>query len=265
MKKLSLAALALAAALLPAGLTSQAAQAAVKVQTVDYKQADTTLEGWLVFDDAQQGKRPGVVVFPAYYGPTDTEKDVAERLAKMGYVAFVADVYGKGIRPTNPKDAGAEMGKYMKDRGLLRLRAEAAFDQLRKNPMVNTGRLAAIGYCFGGAGALDLARSGAPLKITVSFHGVLTSPTPQDDSNIKGRVPALHGADDPIVGPKDQDEFKKEMSAAHVDWQLVLYGGAVHAFTEKSAGNDNSKGAAYNANADKLSWEAMSQAFKDSL
>lgn len=265
MKKLSVAAIALAALVTPAAWVSGTAQAAVKVQTVDYKQGGTTLEGWLVYDDAKQGKRPGVVVFPAYYGPSNDEKEDAERLAKMGYVAFVADVYGKGIRPSTPKDAGAEMGKYMKDRGLLRQRAVAAFDQLRNNPMVDTSHLAAIGYCFGGAGALDLARSGAPLKVTVSFHGVLTSPTPQDDSNIKGRVLALHGADDPIVGAQAQEDFKKEMSAAHVNWQLVLYGGAVHAFTEKSAGNDPSKGAAYNANADKLSWEAMTQAFKDTL
>jgi dienelactone hydrolase len=264
MKKLSLAALALAA-ILPAAWTASPARAAVKVQTVDYKQGDATLEGWLVYDDAQQGKRPGVVVFPAYNGPSNDEKEDATRLAKMGYVAFVADVYGKGVRPTNPKDAGAEMGKYMKDRGLLRQRAQAAYDQLRKNPMVNPNRIAAIGYCFGGAGALDLARSGAPLKIIISFHGVLTSPTPQDDNNIKGRVLVLHGADDPIVGPQAQEDFKKEMNAAHVNWAMVLYGGAVHAFTEKGAGNDNSKGAAYNANADKLSWEAMSQAFHDSL
>ncbi|HEY3920356.1 MAG TPA: dienelactone hydrolase family protein [Stellaceae bacterium] len=249
MKKPSVAAIALAAVVAPAAWSSGAVRAAVKVQTVDYKQGDTTLEGRLVYDDAKQGKRPGVVVFPAYYGPSNEEKEDAERLAKMGYVAFVADVYGKGVRPSNPKDAGAEMGKYMKDRGLLRQRAVAAFDQLRNNPMVDTSHLAAIGYCFGGAGALDLARSGAPLKIAVSFHGVL----------------ALHGADDPIVGPQAQEDFKKEMSAAHVNWHLVLYGGAVHAFSEKSSGTDNSKGAAYNANADKLSWEAMTQAFKDSL
>lgn len=265
MNKLSLSAIAFAAALAPIAWAGGAAHAAVKVQTVDYRQGDTPLEGWLVYDDAQHGKRPGVVVFPAYYGPSNDEKEDAERLAKMGYVAFVADVYGKGVRPNNPKDAGAEMGKYMRDRALLRQRAVAAYHELHSNPMVDTSRIAAIGYCFGGAGALDLARSGAPLKIAITFHGVLTSPTPQDDSNIKGRVLALHGADDPIVGPQAQEQFKKEMTDAHVDWQLVLYGGAVHAFTEKSSGNDPSKGAAYNANADKLSWEAMTQAFKDSL
>jgi dienelactone hydrolase len=159
----------------------------------------------------------------------------------------------------------AESGKYMKDRPLLRQRAEAALDQLRKNPMVDSAKLAAIGYCFGGAGALELARSGAPLKVTVTFHGELTSPTPEDDKNIKGRVVAYHGALDPIAGPKEQDAFKKEMSDAHVDWELILYGGAYHSFTQKSAGSDPSHGAAYNANADKRSWAAMTRLFKDVL
>lgn len=265
MPKITLTAIAFAAAMASTGLMSGTAAAAVKVDTVNYKQGDATLEGWLVYDDAKQGKRPGVVIFPSWNGPGNDEKASAEKLAKMGYVAFVADVYGKGIRPMTPKDAGAESGKYMKDRPLLTARAQAAFDQLRKSPMVNTAKLAAIGYCFGAAGALDLARSGAPLKAVVSFHGDLTSPTPQDDNNIKGRVLALHGADDPVVGPQAQDAFKKEMSAAKVDWELILYSGAVHSFTSKGAGNDPSKGAAYNEKADKRSWQEMTTLFRQVL
>ena len=256
MRKLPVTAFAFAAALLPAAWAGDAS-AAVKVQTTDYQQGGTTLEGWFVYDDAKSDKRPGVVIFPAYYGPTGEEKSDAERLAKLGYAVFVADVYGKGVRPKTPKDAGAEMGKYMKDRALLRLRAEAALDQLRKSNLVDTKKLAAIGYCFGGAGALDLARSGAPLEAVVTFHGVLTSPTPEDDKNIKAKVLVLHGAKDPIVSAKDRDAFEKEMDAAHVDWEMVLYSGAVHAFTEKSAGNGPSKGTAYNAEADRRSWQAM--------
>jgi dienelactone hydrolase len=263
MKKLALAAMALAAALLP--MAWQSARAAVKVDTIDYKQGDTTLEGWLVYEDGQKGKRPGILVFPAWMGPTADEKGRAEMLAKLGYVAFVADVYGKGVRPTDVKGAVAESSKYMKDRALLRDRAIAAYEVLRKNAMVNPRKIAAIGYCFGGAGALDLARSGAPIVDTVTFHGDLTSPTPQDDNNIKGRVLVLHGASDPIVGPKDQDMFKKEMTDARVDWEMILYSGAVHSFTQKSAGNDPSKGAAYNANADQRSWDAMRQLFKETL
>ena len=264
MRKPPIAAFALAAALVPAAWAGNAS-AAIKVQTTDYQQGGTTLEGWLVYDDAKHAKRPGVVIFPAWNGPTDEEKARAEMLAKIGYVAFVADVYGKGIRPKGFKDAAAESDKYMKDRTLLRSRAEAALDQLRKSPLVDSSKLAAIGYCFGGAGALDLARSGAPLAITVTFHGDLTSPTPEDDKNIKGRVVAMHGAADPIVGPKEQDEFKKAMTDAHVDWELILYGGAYHSFTQKSAGNDPSHGAAYNAQADKRSWEELTRLFKATL
>ena len=265
MKKLLLAATALAAIPILSGASAGVAQAAVKVQTVDYKQGDTTLEGWLVYDDAKQGKRPGVIVFPAWNGPDQDAKTSAQNLAKLGYVAFVADVYGKGIRPADPKGAIAEVGKYMKNRPLLRDRAKAAFDQLSKNPMVNPQKIAAIGYCFGGAGALDLARSGAPVIDTVTFHGDLVSPTPQDDANIKGRVLVLHGAADPIIGQKDQDAFRKEMSDAHVKWQMVLYGGAVHSFTQKDAGNDPSKGAAYDAYADKASWAEMTRLFHETL
>jgi dienelactone hydrolase len=265
MKKLLLAASAFAAVPSLAGGWSAVAQAAVKVQTVDYKQGDTALEGWLVYDDAKKGKRPGVVVFPAWNGPDADAKADAENLAKLGYVAFVADVYGKGIRPTDFKGASAESGKYMKDRALLRERAKAAYDQLSKNPMVNPAKIAAIGYCFGGAGALDLARSGAPVVDTVTFHGDITSPTPQDDNNIKGRVLVLHGAADPIINAQAQDGFRKEMSDAHVHWEMILYGGAVHSFTQKSAGNDPSKGAAYDAYADKQSWAEMTRLFRETL
>lgn len=264
MKKLLLAAIALAA-IVPAALTASPARAAVQIKTVDYKQGDATLEGWLVYDDAQQGKRPGVVVFPAWNGPDEDAKTSAERLAKMGYIAFVADVYGKGIRPKAFKDTVAESSKYMKDRSLLRDRAKAAYDQLSKNPMVNANKIAAIGYCFGGAGALDLARSGAAVVDTVTFHGDLTTPTPQDANNIKGQVLVLHGAADPIVGPDAQEAFRKEMDAAHVHWQMILYGGAVHSFTQKDAGNDPSKGAAYDANADKQSWAEMTRLFHSTL
>jgi dienelactone hydrolase len=153
----------------------------------------------------------------------------------------------------------------MKNRPLLTDRAKAAYDQLAKSPMVNPSKIAAIGYCFGGAGALDLARSGAQLIDTVTFHGDLTSPTPQDDNNIKGRILVLHGADDPIVNAQAQDGFKKEMTDAHVKWEMVLYSGTVHSFTQKGAGNDPSKGGAYSEYADKNSWSQMTQLFHQTL
>ena len=130
-----------------------------------------------------------------------------------------------------------EAGRYMKDRNLYRAHAQAALAQLAKNPMVDANRIAAIGYCFGGAGALELARSGANLKAVVVFHADLTSPTPDDDKNIKGRVLALHGADDPIVPQAEREKFEKEMRDARLDWQLVTYSNAMHCFTDAEAGN----------------------------
>jgi dienelactone hydrolase len=255
----------LVAVLCGVAFAAGSAQAAVKVQTVEYKQGDTALEGWLVYDTAMKGKRPGIVVYPAYWGPSAHEKDVAEKLAKMGYVAFVADIYGKGVRPDTPQAAGAQSGNFMKDRPLLLARAQAAFDQLRQSNMVDTSKLAAIGYCFGGAPALDLARSGAPLVDVVTFHGSLGTPTPDNAKNIKGHVLALHGAADPIVNAQAVAAFEKEMTDAHVDWQVDLYGGVMHAFTDNSHPSSPEHGTQYNAAADKRSWQSMSELFKNTL
>lgn len=255
----------LLAALCGFAFATSAANAAIRVQTVDYKQGNTVLEGWLVYNTAVHGKRPGVVIYPAYWGPSAHEKDVAEKLARMGYVAFVADIYGKGIRLNTPQAAGAQMGKYMKDRALLLLRAQAGFDQLRHARMVDTSKLAAIGYCFGGAPALDLARSGAPLVDVVTFHGVLSAPGSGNADNIKAHVLVLHGAADPIVNAQAVDAFEKEMTADKVDWQVVLYGGVMHAFTDNTHPSNPAHGTKYDAVADKRSWQAATDLFKKTL
>jgi dienelactone hydrolase len=241
------------------------ARAAVKTETVAYTIDGKPFEGFLAYDDAKKGKLPGVVVFPAWTGISDNEREHAERLAKLGYVAFVADTYGKGIHPTPPKDAAAQAGIYMKDRNLYREHAKAALAELQKEPMVDTRHIAAIGYCFGGAGALELARSGAPLKAVVVFHADLTSPTPDDDKNIKGRVLALQGADDPVVPEAERQAFAKEMRDAHVDWSLVTYGNTVHCYTDAKAGSDPSHGCAYNAESEKRSWQAMRDLFRETM
>jgi dienelactone hydrolase len=146
---------------------------------------------------------------------------------------------------------------------LLRARAQAGLAELRKQKLVDPQRIAAIGYCFGGTTVLELARDGADLKGVISFHGGLSTPTPQDARDIKGKVLALHGADDPYVKADEVAAFQDEMRKAHVDWQFVGYGNAVHSFTNKAAGNDNNKGAAYNEKADKRSWEAMKVFFAE--
>jgi dienelactone hydrolase len=253
MKKIILFIIALAGAF--------AAEAKIVTQTVEYKQGDTTLEGYLAYDDAIAGKRPGVLVVHQWLGLTDYEKGRAEQLAALGYVAFCADIYGKGVRPKDTAEAGVLAGKYKSDRALLRLRVNAGLDALEKNELVDTARVAAIGYCFGGTTVIELARSGANIAGIVSFHGGLDSPTPADGKNIKCKVLICHGADDPYEKPADLAAFEDEMRQANVDWVLIKYGGAVHSFTQPMAGNDNSKGAAYNERADRRSWAAMKMFF----
>ncbi|MBI5444778.1 MAG: dienelactone hydrolase family protein [Deltaproteobacteria bacterium] len=252
---LSLLALAAAAAL--------PAVAAVKTEVVEYQDGDQTCEGFLAYDDAVKSRRPGIVVVHEWMGLGDYAKGRAKQLAELGYVAFAADIYGKGIRAKDAKEAGQLAGKYKGDLPLLRSRARAAFDPLAKNGRVDAASLFAIGYCFGGTTVLELARSGAPLAGVVSFHGGLSTKDPADAKSIKGRVLVLHGAADPYVPPAEVAAFQKEMTDAKVDWQMVFYSGAVHSFTNPGSGNDPSKGAAYDAKADRRSWEAMKAFFAE--
>jgi len=239
------------------------AQAAIRTQAVEYKQGETVLEGYLAYDDAVAGKRPGVLVVHEWMGLNPYAKRRAEQLAGLGYVAFACDIFGKGVRPKDTKEAGALAGKYRGDRALMRARAAAGLDVLRNNSRVDPGRIAAVGYCFGGTTALELARSGADLAGVVSFHGGLDTPTPEDARNIKGKVLALHGADDPFAPAAQVAAFEEEMRKGGVDWQLVLYGGSVHGFTNPDNGSDNAKGLAYSEKADRRSWEAMKAFFAE--
>ena len=254
----------IAAGLIAIGV-STGADAEVRTKTFDYKQAGTTLEGYIAWDDAAKGKRPGVLVFPTYTGPSEFERDVARKLAKLGYVAMVADIYGKGIHPTAGKEAGAEMAKYMGERTMLRQRAKAGLDRLIEEENVNALMIATIGYCFGGAAALELGRQGADVKGIVSLHGTLANPTPADAKNIKGSVLILHGADDPVTSPKQIEDFKEEMKAAGIDMTYVTYSQTRHSFTIPSAGNDNTKASAYNERSAKRAWVAMVDYLNETL
>jgi dienelactone hydrolase len=249
--------------LIPVIMAAVSARAEIVFKPVEYKQGDTVLEGLSVYDTAVQGKRPGVLVVHQWTGLGDYEKKRAGMLAQLGYNVFAVDIYGKGVRPANPKDAGAEAGKFKNDRALLRARVRAGLDVLAKDELTDPRRIAAIGYCFGGTTVLELARSGADIAGVVSFHGGLSSPTPADARNIKARVLALRGADDPFVPATEVAAFEEEMRQGGVDWQLVAYGGAVHSFTDWGAGSDNSKGAAYNERADRRSWAVMKQFFAE--
>ncbi|MDB4958489.1 MAG: dienelactone hydrolase [Myxococcales bacterium] len=239
------------------------ADAKVRGQLVEYKQGDAVFEGYLAFDDAAKGKRPGILVVHAWMGLDDNAKKRADMLAGLGYVAFAADIYGKGMRPKNKDEAGKLAGKYKSDRKLLRTNVNAGFAQLLKSPNVDASKTAAIGYCFGGTTVIELARSGTPVGGVVSFHGGLDSPAPADGKNIKGKVLALHGAADVYETPADLAAFQKELADAKVDWQLTEYGGAVHCFTDKTASTDPSTGCAYDAAADARSWTAMKTFFDE--
>ncbi len=250
--------------LIPLALSLSAHAAAdVSAQEVEYRQGNTVLQGYVAYDTAGPALKPGVLVVHDWTGVGPFVKKRAEELARMGYVAFAADIYGKGVRPKNPKEAAAAAAIYKGDRKLLRQRVKAGLDTLRGWPGVDPARIAAIGYCFGGTAVLELARSGADVQGVVTFHGGLDSPHPEDAKNIRAKVLALHGADDPFVPPEQVKAFEDEMRAGNVDWQLVKYAKAVHSFTNPDAGNDNSKGAAYNADADRRSWQAMKSFFKE--
>ncbi len=238
--------------------------AAIVEQPLEYKAGDVLCEGWQAYDDAVSGKRPGVLVVHQWTGISDHEKEAARKLAALGYNVLVADIYGKGIRP-QPPAAGKEAGKYKGDRPLLRARVNAALDVLSRDARTDAAKLAATGYCFGGTTVIELARSGAKVKGVVSFHGGLDSPTPADGKNIPAKVLALHGAEDPYVPAKDVAAFEAEMKASGVEYVLIKYLGAVHSFTHKAAGSDTSKGAAYNATADRDSWIEMEKFLKFTL
>jgi dienelactone hydrolase len=238
-------------------LFSANADAAIKTKLVEYKQGDTVLEGYMAWDSAKSAKRPGVLIVHEWTGINDHMKQRAEMLAKLGYVAFAADIYGKGVRPTGMAEAAKTAGVYKDNRPLLRARVRAGLEELKKQKMTDPKRISAIGYCFGGTTVLELARDGADVRGVVSFHGGLSTPTPQDAGKITAKVLALHGADDPFVKAEEVAAFQDEMRKGGVDWQFISYGNAVHSFTNKWAGTDNSKGAAYNEKADLRSWETM--------
>ncbi len=242
-------------------LATATANAKIVTQAVEYKVGDVTCEGFLAYDDAVTGKRPGVVIVHQWMGLTDYEKSRCEQLAGLGFVAFAADIYGKGVRPADAQAAGGEAGKYKGNSALTRERVGAAFDWLAKHELVEPAKIAAIGYCFGGWVALELARSGKPAAGVVGFHCSLDAANPADAKNIKGRVLVLNGADDPYLKTESVAAFMKEMQDAGVKYEYVAYADAVHSFTQPMAGTDKSKGAAYNDVADRKSWAAMREFF----
>lgn len=231
------------------------AQAKVVTKEVEYREGDATLLGYLAYDDTKTGLRPGVMIVHDWNGVDGYEEGRARQLAELGYVAFAADIYGKGIRPANAEESGKQAGIYRADRALFRRRLNAGLETLKSQPNVDRSKVAAIGYCFGGGGVLELARSGADLRGVVSFHGNLDTPNPADANNIHCKMMVINAIDDPAVPRPSLLGFFEEMKAAKKDYQLVLYNLQTHAFTVP--------GPMYDADADRRSWQSMKDFFAE--
>jgi dienelactone hydrolase len=209
--------------------------AAIKEEPVTYKDADTTMKGFVVYDDARKGKRPGIILVHEWWGITKHMHNEARRFARNGYTVFIADMYGDAKTADNPKDAGALAGGVMKNPKAMESRFNAARAELAKHPTVN-GRIGASGYCFGGAVAINMARAGADLAAVAGFHASLGLNTPAPaPGTVKAKVLVLNGAADPFVKPEQYAALKKDMEAAQADYRVVEYPGAVHAFTNPEA------------------------------
>lgn len=232
--------------------------AEVQTETVLYKDGDVSLEGYYAADPSVTGQ-PGILLVHEWKGLGDYAKRRAREIAGLGYAVLAVDMYGKDVRPQTHEEAAKVSGMYRSDRALMRRRILAGLEELKKHSDVDANNIGAVGYCFGGTTVIELARSGAPVKGVVSFHGGLDSPAPDDGKNIKAKVLVLNGADDKFMAPENVAAFEKEMKDANVDYKRVDYPGAVHSFTVPEAGNDPSKGMAYNEEADKKSWEEMKQ------
>lgn len=249
--------------LLLALLTSSVA-ALAQLKAVDYSDGSQKLSGFFAKPAKSLKNNPGVLVLPAWMGIDDHSKETATELAAMGYNSFVADIYGVGNKPSNTSQAGEKAGYYKKNIDEYQKRIQLALDQLVKNG-ANADEIVVIGYCFGGTGAIEAARSNMRVKGIVSFHGGLGRDEARTINPISAKVLVLHGADDFFVPEAEIKAFQNEMRTAKADWQMNYYADAVHAFTEKGAGNDKTKGVAYNENAAKRSWQAMNDFLKEIL
>ncbi|MCI0341407.1 MAG: dienelactone hydrolase family protein [Planctomycetales bacterium] len=256
---------AMAFLLMMVGMAPARAQSGLKTETIVYNHGQTILEGFMAWDPAVAGKRQGVLVVHEWRGHGAYARRRAEQLARLGYLAFALDMYGKGVFAKDHEEAGKLAGVYFGDRTKMRERALAGLEVLKKHEMCDATRLGAMGYCFGGTTSLELARAGADLRGVVSFHGNLSAPQPAESGKVKARVLVCHGADDRFIPAEQVAAFQEEMRNAKVDWQLVAFGGAVHSFTVAEAGNDPSKGMAYDEKADRRSWEMMKDFWAECL
>lgn len=241
------------------------AVADVKTQEVVYEHGGTKFKGHLAWDDAATGKRPGVLVVHEWWGLNDYAKGRATELAKLGYVAFACDMYGDGKSVDHPDGAREMSAAVRKNVETWRGRAQAALKILQDNDKVDATKLAAIGYCFGGSTCLQLAATGADLKAVATFHAALPPLSVEDAKKVKAKVLVNHGADDFFISKESIDKFQATMKEAKVNLKFDAFPGVVHSFTVPGADKHMIKGMAYNEDADKKSWAAMKELFKETL
>lgn len=229
---------------------------AIQTRTIEYKDGDHTFDAYMAWDDTCHESRPGVLISHAWGGRSDIEENKAAVLAELGYVGFAIDLYGKGIRGSNPDENTALMQPLLNDRPLLQSRMQLALSQCRKQKEVDSARVAAMGFCFGGLCVLDLARCGADVLGVASFHGLFNPPGNTSDKQITAKVLVMHGWDDKLATPDQVVSLAEELTAAGADWQIHGYGNTVHAFSNPNA-NDPDNGNVYSSDADRRSWQNL--------
>jgi dienelactone hydrolase len=234
----------------------------IRHRLIEYRDGDTLLEGRLSWDDGATGPQPGILVSHTIAGRAALEESKADQLAALGYVAFALDLYGKGVRGETSEANRALMDAQLADRPAMQRRLLLSLSTLKAQPEVDAGRIAAIGFCFGGLCVLDIARTGEDLAGVVSFHGLFGAPDNTQGNAIKAKVLILHGWDDPMAMPAAVNSLAHEMSAMGADWQLHAYGNTMHAFTNPVA-NDPIRGTVYDKTADRRSWQAMTNFFEE--
>jgi dienelactone hydrolase len=238
----------------------------MQVRDVDYRCGETSLRGYLALDENAAGPRPGVAVFHEGLGLGEFAMERARRLAGLGYVALAADMFGDRRQATNLQEVATLVGGLRAEPEKLRARGHAALETLAALPQVDAGRLAAIGFCFGGSVVLELAREGAELKAVVSFHGVLATKMPAQAGRVKASVLVCTGVDDPLAPPDQVADFENEMRTGGVkDWQVIAYGNTLHGFTNPAADGSMMRTAMYNEQADRRSWASMKGLFDEVL
>jgi len=228
----------------------------IDTRNIEYRDGDTILESYMAWDDSGIDARPGVLISHAWAGRGEHEEHRAEQLAELGYVGFALDLYGKGKRGTSKEENAALMQPLLDDRTMLQRRITLALDVIRKQKEVDSSRVAAMGFCFGGLCVLDLARTGADIAGVASFHGLFGEPGNTADNKITAKVLVLHGWDDPMAKPDQVLGLAEELTAMGADWQIHAYGNTMHAFTNPAA-DDPDFGTVYDADADRRSWQSL--------